>query len=143
MTTDETLATDEEYDPFEEFNRSAGIGVVENPYPIFAMVRATSPLLKEDLSEMIPIEGGMTADLDLPDVYTAFGFDAVQAVLRDGDTFSSSGYADVIGAVMGHTILEMDEPEHHTYRALVQQAFSRKAMDTWETELVRSVVDEH
>jgi cytochrome P450 len=142
MSSDDVLAPDEEYDPFEEFNRSAGIGVVENPYPIFAMVRANTPILKEDLSDMIPVEGGM-GDLDLPEVFTAFGFDAVQTVLRDGDTFSSSGYAEVIGAVMGHTILEMDEPEHHTYRALVQQAFSRKAMDQWETDLVRSVVDEH
>jgi len=142
MSSDDVLAPDEEYDPFEEFNRSAGIGVVENPYPIFAMVRAEHPILKEDLSDMIPVEGGM-GDLDLPEVFTAFGFDAVQTVLRDGDTFSSSGYAEVIGAVMGHTILEMDEPEHHTYRALIQQAFSRKAMDQWETDLVRSVVDEH
>jgi cytochrome P450 len=142
MSADDIVVPDQEYDPFEEFNRSAGIGVVENPYPIFAMVRANSPILKEDLSDMIPVEGGM-GDLDLPEVFTAFGFDAVQTVLRDGDTFSSSGYAEVIGAVMGHTILEMDEPEHHTYRALVQQAFSRKAMDQWETDLVRSVVDEH
>ena len=146
MTTDDLLAPEEEYDPFEDFNRSAGIGVVENPYPIFALARATSPLLKEDLGDigdLMPLEQGMTAGFALPDVYTAFGFDAVQTVLRDGETFSSSGYADVIGAVMGHTILEMDEPEHHTYRALVQQAFSRKAMDVWEAELVRSVVDEH
>jgi cytochrome P450 len=143
MTTDDVLAPDEEYDPFEDFNRSAGIGVVENPYPIFAMARAKSPLLREDLGDLSGIEGGMMMAGGLPDVYTAFGFDVVQAVLRDGDTFSSSGYADVIGAVMGHSILEMDEPEHHTYRALVQQAFSRKAMDTWEVELVRSVVDEH
>src|SRR5438046_5384448 len=102
MTTDDILAPTDEYDPFEDFNRSAGIGVVENPYPIFAMARASSPLLKEDLGEMV--EGGMMI-ADLPDVYTAFGFDAVQAVLRDGETFSSSGYAEVIGAVMRHTIL--------------------------------------
>jgi cytochrome P450 len=44
---------------------------------------------------------------------------------------------------MGHTILEMDEPEHHTYLGLVQQAFSRKAMETWEAHVVRDVVDEH
>ena len=143
MTTDDALAPADEYDPFEDFNRSAGIGVVENPYPIFALARAQSPLLKEDLGGMVGLEGGMIVPGGLPDVYTAFGFDAVQSVLRDGETFSSSGYADVIGAVMGHTILEMDEPEHHTYRALVQQAFSRKAMDTWETELVGAVVDEH
>ncbi|HEX4492755.1 MAG TPA: cytochrome P450 [Acidimicrobiia bacterium] len=146
MASDDVLAPAEEYDPFEDFNRSAGIGVVENPYPLFAMARAHGSLLKEDLGDLSELaemtEQGMTA-LDIPDVYTAFGFDAVQTVLRDGDTFSSAGYAEVIGAVMGHTILEMDEPEHHTYRALVQQAFSRKAMDVWESDLVRDVVDEH
>jgi cytochrome P450 len=110
------------------------------------MARATGAIIKEDLGDPSEfaqmMDQGMGA-IDLPDVYTAFGFDAVQTVLRDGETFSSAGYAEVIGAVMGHTILEMDEPEHHTYRALVQQAFSRKAMDVWETELVRDVVDEH
>ena len=67
----------------------------------------------------------------------------MQQVLKDGETFSSAGYADIMGQVFGHSILEMDEPEHHTYRGLVQQAFSRKAMETWERELVRGVVDEH
>ena len=76
-------------------------------------------------------------------VFTAYSFDAVQQVLKDGETFSSAGYADVMGQVLGHSILEMDEPEHHLYRGLVQQAFSRKAMETWERELVRDVVDEH
>ena len=75
-------------------------------------------------------------------VFTAYGFDAVQQVLKDGETFSSAGYADIMGQVLGHSILEMDEPEHHLYRGLVQQAFSRKAMETWERELVRDVVDE-
>ena len=75
-------------------------------------------------------------------MFTAFGFDAVQQVLKDGETFSSAGYADIMGPVFGHSILEMDEPEHHTYRGLVQQAFSRKAMEMWERDLVRGVVDE-
>jgi len=63
-------------------------------------------------------------------------------VLRDNLRFSSSGYAEVMGAVMGHTILEMDEPEHHAYRSVIQQAFSRKAMEMWEADLVGPVVDE-
>jgi cytochrome P450 len=67
----------------------------------------------------------------------------VQTVLKDGENFSSAAYAEVMGPVMGHTILEMDEPEHHLYRGLVQQAFSRKAMEGWERDLVRGVVDEH
>jgi cytochrome P450 len=68
-------------------------------------------------------------------------FDAVQQVLRDGQTFSSSGYADSMGLVMGHSILEMDEPEHNRYRQLIQQAFTRKAMERWEADLVRPIVD--
>src|SRR5262249_38373957 len=75
-------------------------------------------------------------------LFTAYGFDAVQQVLKDGETFSSQGYAQVMGQVLGHSILEMDEPEHHLYRGLVQQAFSRKAMEQWERELVRDVVNE-
>jgi cytochrome P450 len=139
----------DEYDPFEDFNRSAGIGVIEDPYPMFALARSQSPLIKEDVRAMVGLDEGESpesAGIDLgeiPDVFTAFTFDAVQQVLRDGDTFSSKGYEAVMGQVMGHTILEMDEPEHHTYRALVQQAFSRKAMEQWEIDIVAPVVDAH
>jgi cytochrome P450 len=35
----------------------------------------------------------------------------------------------------------MDEPEHHTYRALVQQSFTRKSMEWWEAEVVGPTVD--
>ncbi len=117
---------DDGYDAFEEFNRSAGMGIVENPYPMYALVRPQHPMKRED-----------------DQVFTAYSFDAVQQVLKDGESFSSQGYADIMGKVLGHSILEMDEPEHHLYRGLVQQAFSRKAMETWERELVRDVVDEH
>jgi len=34
----------------------------------------------------------------------------------------------------------MDEPEHHRYRSLIAQAFTRKAMERWEAELVRPIV---
>ncbi len=140
MTTSEAI--DGTYDPFEEFNRKTGAGLVEDPYPLLALSRAKGPVLKENLEAAL-----LDPDVDAqvtpgPEVFTAFSYDAVQAVLRDGETFSSAGYADVMGAVMGHTILEMDEPEHHTYRGLVQQAFSRKAMERWEVEAVGPIVDE-
>ncbi len=99
-------------------------------------------LLKENLeAELLAAEVDPQVTMG-PEVFTAFSYDAVQTVLRDGETFSSAGYADVMGVVMGHTILEMDEPEHHTYRGLVQQAFSRKAMERWEEEAVGPIVDE-
>jgi cytochrome P450 len=140
MTASEAI--DGTYDPFEEFNRSVGAGVVEDPYPLLAMARAQGPVLKENLEAAL-LDPDADAELTPgPEVFTAFSYDAVHTVLRDGETFSSAGYADVMGAVMGHTILEMDEPEHHTYRGLVQQAFSRKAMERWEVEAVGPIVDE-
>jgi len=154
MTVDTDPRDDlEEYDPFEEFNRSAGAGLVDNPYPLFALARAQGPIIKEDLAapgaivdaanaanegESVTSFGsyGLVGDddtsgfaaavelegFDLPDVFTTFGFDAGQQVLRDGEIFSSKGYADVMGPVLGNAILLMDEPEHHHYRSLVQQA---------------------
>ena len=140
-----TAVDRDDYDPFDEFNRSNGIGLIENPYPLFASVRAEQPIVQENVRAMVGLERDDDAPshTDVPLVFTAFGFDAVQQVLRDGETFSSKGYEEVMGPVMGHTILEMDEPEHHTYRSLVQQAFSRKAMERWEQEIVAPIVDEH
>jgi cytochrome P450 len=143
-----TTAPDTSYDPFDDFNRSAGIGVIENPYPMFAAARAASPVLEEDVRAMAGLDDpGVEAGLGIappaPAVFTAFSYDAVHRVLSDDKTFSSAGYADVMGEVMGHTILEMDEPEHHRYRSLVQQGFSRKAMERWEHEAIGPIVDEH
>ncbi len=136
---------DDDYDPFEEFNRSSGIGVIDNPYPFFALYRAQYAIKREEIGETAWVDDGDVDFMELDDsvgVFTAYTFDAVQHVLKDGDTFSSKAYADVMGRVLGHSILEMDEPEHHLYRGLVQQAFSRRAMDLWERELVRDVVNE-
>jgi len=129
-------------DPFEAFDRSAGAGIVRDPYPRLAELRAESPVYKGriDLALGLPErpESALWRDRDH---YAALGYDAVSQVLHDGETFSSSGYADSMGLVMGHSILEMDEPEHTAYRGLIQQAFTRKAMEQWEREVVKPVVD--
>jgi cytochrome P450 len=141
-----TSDLDDGYDPFEEFNRSAGMGIVENPYPMFALVRPDNPMKREGDDDPVIVPEGSDIEFMPIDrsvgVFTAYSFNAVQQVLKDGDAFSSAAYADVMGKVLGHSILEMDEPEHHLYRGLVQQAFSRKAMEQWERELVRDVVNE-
>jgi cytochrome P450 len=135
---------DDELDPFEEFNRAMGAGRITDPYPDFVAMRAEG-VSKADVRQLLGLESD--ADLgfdegDVPPLLTVSSYEGVQEVLRDGERFSSSGYVEVMGAVMGYTILMMDEPEHHTYRSLIQQAFSRKAMEVWETELVAPIVDE-
>ncbi|MEY2462994.1 MAG: hypothetical protein QOH64_1132 [Acidimicrobiaceae bacterium] len=135
---------EEELDPFEAFNRSVGAGIVSDPYPDFVEMRKVG-VTKADLLQLMGLAPDADPGFDLseaPPVFTVSSYDAVSEVLRDGRRFSSSGYAEVMGAVMGHTILEMDEPEHHGYRSVIQQAFTRKAMEQWESELVGPIVDE-
>jgi cytochrome P450 len=47
-----------------------------------------------------------------------------------------------MGAVMGRTILQMDEPEHRLHRALVSPTFRSKVLEQWEGDLVQRVVNE-
>ena len=132
---------DEEYDPFAVFDESTGAGTVRDPYPVFRELRAECPVQTGNVAERFDWDQSVDPMLSDPDrTYTPLSFEAVQAVLKDGETFSSSAYADSMGLVMGHSILEMDEPEHHQYRSLIQQAFTRKAMDHWETDLVGPIV---
>jgi cytochrome P450 len=133
---------DQEHDAFAAFDEAAGVGQVRDVHPVFHELRAECPVHAGTIHSRFGIETPMEAAMLGDRVpYTVFSFDAVQQVLKDGETFSSSGYADSIGLVMGHSILEMDEPEHHRYRSLIQQAFTRKEMERWERELVTPVVD--
>jgi cytochrome P450 len=128
-------------DPFERFNRSNGMGIVQNPYPVFVELRNEAPIQKADLRKMFGLEVPEPPP-GSPPVYSASSYEAVVQVLRDGETFSSQMYSAIMGTVMGHSILEMDEPEHHRYRALLQQAFTKRSLELWEQTLVGRVIDE-
>ena len=146
MTTQGRIAPydDATYDPFEAFDRTAGAAKVANPYPDFADLRREGPVHKRDLRELYDLEG-MDGLGDLPDAYTVVTHEAVEKVLRDGLTFSSSGYAESMGMVMGHSILEMDEPEHSTYRGALNPYLSPAAIKRWQPfvdEIVRAALDE-
>lgn len=122
-------------DPFERFNRAMGAHGDATPYPRFA-----------ELRRQAPVHPG-TPDLVLteqPDrsTFTAYSYDAVHAVLTDAETFSSAGYGESMGVVMGRSILQMDEPDHQAYRSILQQAFGRPEMQRWEAELIRPLAHE-
>ncbi len=127
-------------DPFDYFDRATGADTVRNPYPEFAEQRRRCPVQKVDLRAMAKGISEEQAQA-LPNVYQVLSHDLVSQVLRDGQTFSSSFYSNTMGAVMGHSILEMDAPEHGRYRGLIQKAFSKKALERWEDELVRPIVN--
>lgn len=137
-------------DPFEAFERSAGAETVFNPYPRFAELRERGAVHRVALKPREAVIGGATkggAD-DQGDGSPAMGYTIVRyqeamQVLRNGEKFSSRGYAESMGAMLGNSILNMDAPEHFRYRSLIQQAFNKRAMQRWEDELIGRVVDEH
>ena len=129
-------------DPFEAFNQALSQGT-RDPYPDWARMRREAPVHEVNLLEEMGVDPDteLPEGMELPPSYVVLSYEGVTHVLRDGHTFSSSFYSDTIGAVMGHSILEMDEPEHHHYRGLIQQAFTRKALERWQEELVRPMVE--
>ena len=150
MTPGEILAAarapepgDEGYDPFDAFDEAQGADHSIDPYAIYAELLGKCPVHWGGLSEMlgtVSVSDLMAGDRKIVNVLS---YDGVEAVLRDGAVFSSAGYADSMGLVMGHTILEMDEPEHGRYRKLLQQAFTRREMERWEHEIVKPVLNHY
>jgi cytochrome P450 len=125
------------FDPFEL--KDVVGGSIRDPYPKLHELRRQSPV------HTGPIDIGEGADIaepGKPPPVTVFGFDEVVQVLRDNETYSSSVYENVVGMVMGRTILQMDEPEHRIIRALVAPSFRSKVLERWEEDLVAVVVNE-
>ena len=75
-------------------------------------------------------------------IVTVFGYDECQQVLTDSDTFSSSIYSQIMGPIMGRTLLELEGAEHRMSRALVSPSFRAKLLERWRSELVSVVVNE-
>lgn len=125
------------FDPFELQDSVAGQS--RDPYPEMAELRRQHPV------HVGPVDLGDGLKLvspDRPPPVTVFGFDEAAQVLRDNETYSSTVYEEIMGPVMGRTILQMDEPEHRLYRALVSHAFRSKVLERWEADLVSLVVNE-
>ena len=125
------------FDPFELADTVSGD--IRDPYPRMAELRRAAPVHSGpvDLGNGLPDE-----DPGRPPPVTVFGFDEVVQVLRDDERYSSTVYEGIMGAVMGRTILQMDEPEHRLHRALVSPTFRTKVLERWESGLVTTVVDE-
>jgi cytochrome P450 len=132
--TESTAGVVPRFDPFEL--QDTILGDVRDPFPALAAARrqgavaAGPPELFEDDSGIEIAPGAPT--------FTAYSHEAVTAILRDSEAFSSSVLADVVG----NTIIQMSGDEHRCHRALISSAFRHKALARWEQELVHVVVDE-
>jgi cytochrome P450 len=109
-----------------------------DPYPFFAEQRAKRGVFAGPVVDYSKLPDSMRPK----HVFSALSFDAVNAVLRDGQLFSSEGYDSSIGLFMGKTILAMGGKAHRDHRNLVSAAFKSKSLARWEPEIVRPVCTE-
>jgi len=101
---------------------------VGDPYPMWAEGRRAQPVQH-------------TVGARRDDLYVIHCRDDVEAVLRDGETFSSRINDDTMGPYMGRTILAMDGDQHRAYRNLVAGAFRASALEKWEGEVISPMVN--
>jgi cytochrome P450 len=108
-----------------------------SPYPFYEYKRRTEPVWHGSLSD----QSQLPAELKPADEWVLFGYDDVFRAFRDDRVFSSHGYDQTIGLVIGHTILAMGGKEHHDHRNLVAKAFRATALERWEPAVIGPVCD--
>ena len=129
---------EDSYDPMRQFAELAGD--VRDPYPLFAGIRADTPVLEVHYGQ-----GGSRLDPKAPrppSLFTVTSYELAEQVLTDNERFSSGGYATTIGQVMGRSIIQMDPPEHQRQRALVAGAFRARVLDQWGDAIIGGTVSE-
>ena len=99
-----------------------------DPYPDWALARRRGPVETATFLGVQSVRVLRHAD--------------VEAVLRDSETFSSEINHRTMGPYMGRIMLGMDGRRHTQYRNLVSRAFRAAALERWERELVRPILDE-
>ncbi|HWT48527.1 MAG TPA: cytochrome P450 [Mycobacterium sp.] len=123
-----------EFDPVEL--QGGLLMQVENVHERLREARAQHRVMRGN--PFAEISSGQVDDLGV----TVLGYDECQTVLTHPDTFSSSIYDQIMGPVMGRTLLELEGAEHRASRALVSPSFRTALLERWRSELVEVVVHE-
>src|SRR6201993_1803995 len=128
------------YDPMRQFAELAGD--VRDPYPMFAGIRADTPVLHVELGGSASRYRHDEQAPRITSLFTVTGYELARQVLTDNVRFSSAANAMTMGQVMGRTILEMDPPEHQRHRALAARAFRTRVLDRWSDAIIGATVRE-
>jgi cytochrome P450 len=109
-----------------------------DPYPFFEYKRRTEPVWRGTVMDHSKAPPELIPDEE----WTLFDFNSVFQGFRNDDVFSSHGYDQTIGLVLGPTILAMHGKQHHDHRSLVSKAFRAHSLERWEPEVIDPICDE-
>jgi cytochrome P450 len=115
-------------------------GAIENPWPIMAEYRRTTPVSSGSYSAAFGAPSDPAA-AGRPQ-YTAWTYDTVREVLADPELFSSTIIHKIgVEKAFGRILIVMDPPEHGHARRFLQQAFSPGSVRQWQDRVIRPVID--
>jgi cytochrome P450 len=128
------------------FNSLFGGGYEDDPYPVWHRLRDAAPVHPGIVHELTGLDApAFFHGLPEPDRphFSAFSYEAVDAVYRDEDVFASSpSPVDVENGPYGmlNSMLSMDGRQHRRYRALVQPSFVPAKAEWWIRNWIESTV---
>lgn len=110
----------------------------DDPYPFFERKRQNQPVWRGTVMDY-----SMAPPEFVPDEeWTLFDYRGVFHAFRDDELFSSQGYDQTIGLVMGPTILAMPGEKHDAHRSLVAHAFRASALQRWGPSVIAPICDQ-
>jgi len=138
MTTanSEVLISDDSlYDELYDVRREAeeaGNFIEGDPYPGLSALRDQAPVHKGFVRQLLSLPPYQRHEAARNrEGYACFSFDICNQVFRDNVRFSNAIYHMGSSPEKTSGILEMDNPEHHAYRAAVQTLFIKPRAQTW------------
>ncbi len=133
----ETLAKD-----FHAVTDTYAGTAVTDPYPMFAELRATTPVMKGDILDRYRVPSQADYARQGREVHTLFRYNDVYNVLKDDENWLSYIMADGFGASVDNMLLTaMDGETHHKYRALMQPPFLMPTVRRMMDALIKPIID--
>ena len=126
-------------------NSAMGVGVVDDPYPVFHELLEHCPVERGSLNRHFPNPLSRRFEGVVEDrTITVHSYEAGLEALRQASVLSSEGfYGPALNDAIGKSVIGMDEPEHRRMRLLLQPAFSKLKMEQWKGDIIQPIVDEH
>ena len=147
VSTVSVTSDDDLYEALYDVRREAeemGNYIDHDPYPVMNALRERAPVQKgfmRQLMELPPFHRHK-GSLDR-EGYTCFSFAACEKAFRDNVNLSNNVYHFDGSPPKTMGILEMDNPEHHAFRAAVQSLFIRpKAQKWWREHFIDRLVED-
>lgn len=127
------------FDPFGALLTVGGEGHIEDPLQKLVALGQSHPVYEADMQTFFGAPRQLVFSADTP-AFLIIGYDEVNQVLLDADTYSNKIYEMHVGLVFGRSITTMDGDEHRKYRALFQQGFTPRMLQALRTRF-QAVID--